>query len=192
MATGKGRALSQHDLDRAIRSVATHFETDTVFVVGSQALLVGQADLARELRYSNEFDMYPGGIAAAEDASETIHAFFGEGSQFHQTHGFFIDGVDETTARLPADWRERAVERRIVDLEGRTITAIAPAPAEIVAAKLVRGDPKDVAFAARCVHLGLIRKGEIVSALRQVLEGQELDVALRRVEAASRDSRQRD
>jgi hypothetical protein len=38
------------------------------------------------------------------EASEDIAALFGEGSAFHRKHGFYIDGVDENTARLPRDW----------------------------------------------------------------------------------------
>jgi hypothetical protein len=190
MAASKGRALGQEDLDRAIRSVALHFNTDIVFVIGSQALLVGRADVARELRYSNEFDMYPalasGSLPAGVEASETIHALFGEGPQFHETHGFFIDGVDETTARLPADWRDRAIERQIKALDGKPITAIAPAPAEVVAAKLVRGDQKDIEFASLCIRYGLVKSAEIKRALSKTLNGPELAISLRRVDAASR------
>lgn len=190
MAAGKGRALGQEDLDRAIRSVAHHFNTDTVFVVGSQALLVGQPDVARELRYSNEFDMYParapGSPSADIEASETINALFGEGSQFHKTHGFFIDGVDETTARLPPDWRDRAVERQIQGQDGNLITAIAPAPAEVVAAKLIRGDQKDIDFASLCIRFGLARNAQIKRALSKTLDGHELQACLRRADLASR------
>jgi hypothetical protein len=191
MAAGKGRALRQEDLDRAIRSVGQHFRTDTVFVVGSQALLVARPDLARDLRYSNEFDMYPapgavGGPGQIE-ASEEINALFGEGSQFHVTHGFFIDGVDESTARLPADWRERAVTREVLDHDGKLITAIAPAPAEVVAAKLIRGDAKDVEFASRCIRFGLVRNAQIKTALSRTLAGAELETCLRRVDMASRN-----
>lgn len=190
MAAGTGRALRQEDLDHAIRSVGRHFGTDTVFVVGSQALLVARSDVARELCYSNEFDMYPAPDAAREpgqiEPSEEINALFGEGSRFHAAHGFFIDGVDETTARLPPDWRDRAVTREIPDRDGKVITAVAPAPAEVVAAKLIRGDRKDIEFASRCIRFGLVRNAQIKTALTKTLAGSELEACLRRVDMASR------
>jgi hypothetical protein len=55
MAAGKGRSISQADLDRAVRSVAEHFGTSTVYVIGSQALLVGREDIARDLRFSQDW-----------------------------------------------------------------------------------------------------------------------------------------
>jgi hypothetical protein len=68
---------------------------------------------------------------------------FGEGSQFHITHGFFIDGVDDSTAKLPADWRSRAISRRVEMVDRRAVTAIAPSPEDIVVSKLARLEEKD-------------------------------------------------
>ena len=52
-------------------------------------------------------------------ASEHIDGLFGSESQFHRTHGFYIDVVDETTAKLPKGWQGRAVKVR-TEVEGRT------------------------------------------------------------------------
>jgi len=70
---------------------------------------------------------------------------FGEGSHFHETYGFFIDGVDENTAKLPKDWLARAIVKRL-EVEGRTVTAVAPAPEDVIVSKLARLDPKDKSF----------------------------------------------
>jgi hypothetical protein len=68
------------------------------------------------MRTSGEIDAYPGNAGIWEvtrkaidpdddpEASEEVAALFGEGSAFHRKHGFYIDGVDENTARLPRDW----------------------------------------------------------------------------------------
>ena len=79
------------------------------------------------------------------EASEHIDALFGSGSLFHQTHGFYIDGVDENTATLPAGWRTRAVVRRI-EVDRRIVTAIAPSPEDLIVSKLARLDEKDRLF----------------------------------------------
>ena len=65
--------------------------------------------------------------------------------QFHRTHGFFIDGVDENTAKLPKGWHRRAFVRRI-DVDGRIVLAVAPCPEDLIVSKLARLDPKDKAF----------------------------------------------
>ncbi|MGB7658956.1 MAG: hypothetical protein WBL96_11575, partial [Pseudolabrys sp.] len=70
------------------------------------------------MRVSPEIDAYPANARLWEleekvrhpnespEASEHINALFGSGSLFHQTHGFYIDGVDENTAKLPAGWQK--------------------------------------------------------------------------------------
>jgi hypothetical protein len=148
-----GRTLA--DLERTVRAIAAEFRTDTVFVIGSQAILAGWPDAPSALRGSPEIDAFPQNARiwevsekakhpdAAPEASEHINALFGEGSQFHRTHGFFIDGVDDTTAKLPADWRHRAIVRDVAMLDGRVVRAVAPSPEDIVVSKLARLDDKD-------------------------------------------------
>lgn len=133
MAEGEARTIGPEDLERAVRSVATLFDARQVVIVGSQALLVGRDDIDRRLRMSVEIDAYPANIGEwqalhpSEEASEVIHGLLGEGSRFHSTHGFFVDGVDDRTAKLAPDWQERAV-RRTIDLGDRKIEAISLAP----------------------------------------------------------------
>jgi hypothetical protein len=83
--------------------------------------------------------------ACRPEASEHIDDLFGSGSQFHRTHGFYIDGVDENTATLPAGWQSRAVVRQM-DVGGRTVTAVAPCPEDLIVSKLARLDDKDKSF----------------------------------------------
>jgi hypothetical protein len=93
---------------------------------------------------SVEIDAYPANIQGwqalhrGQEASELINGLLGEGSQFHATQGFFVDGVDDTTAKLAPDWQDRAV-RRDVEIDGRRVEAIAPDPNVLVAAKLAPG-----------------------------------------------------
>lgn len=46
------------DLDRAIRSMASHFKDDAVIVIGSQAALVGWPSTPDAMRNTPEVDMY--------------------------------------------------------------------------------------------------------------------------------------
>jgi hypothetical protein len=192
MEDRQGRSIDPPDLRRAVCSVAEHFDTDVVHVIGSQALLVFRDDVPRDLRFSKEIDLYPANRReweAREDgreASEEIFALFGDGSEFHQAHGFFIDGVDETTARLPPDWADRATTRRFECSDGRIVTAVAPAPDDLVAAKLFRGEEKDVVFAANCLRTGLAKPAKIQKSLEAMLVGEDLERCLRKLEHAKR------
>ncbi len=192
MAPSQARPIGRDDLERAVRSVARHFDTDRVFVIGSQALLVGRADIARTLRMSAEVDAYPGNAADWEakdpngsEASEEINAIFGEGSSFHTTHGFYIDGVDENTASLGNTWQDRAQSLHVEIGDGRTVEAIAPHPSDLVAAKLVRGEPKDLRFTSLCLQQGLTKHSEVKKRLQDMLDTEALTIAIRRLNRAT-------
>lgn len=145
------------DLERAVRAVAMEFNTDRVFIIGSQSILLAWPEAPSLMRTSPEIDAYPQNAKEWEseerkkrpdehpEASEQINALFGNGSQFHRTHGFYIDGVDQHTARLPVGWEERAVTRE-VRFGRRTVTAIAPCPDDLIVSKLARLDEKDRAY----------------------------------------------
>lgn len=145
------------DLERTVRAIATEFKTDKIFIIGSQSILLAWPDAPPVMRTSPEIDVFPENAKIWEiqekekhpdefpEASEHIDALFGSGSQFHRTHGFYIDGVDENTAKLPAGWRTRAVVRRI-DVAGRVVTAVAPCPEDLIVSKLARLDDKDKSF----------------------------------------------
>jgi hypothetical protein len=110
--------------------LAREFQTDEVFIIGSQAILASMADAPDLARESPEIDAFPGNAMTWEIAQEEIepgvkhiaseHIFknFGFGSQFHETHGFFIDGVDEMTATFPRGWKSRALKAGIESKKG--------------------------------------------------------------------------
>ncbi|MDW9481791.1 hypothetical protein GOB57_24385 [Sinorhizobium meliloti] len=149
------------DLDNAIRKVAEMFDTEAVVVVGSQAVLMRWGNKAPDaMRTSGEIDMYPankklweeaerrkaGADGLYVEASEYIQRVAGEGSAFDEIHGFYVDGVDETTSPLPFRWQERALYREVPLDSGRVVTAVSPAIEDTLAAKLIRLREKDAEF----------------------------------------------
>lgn len=194
MALGKSRVMQPGDLRRAVRSLADIFHCPEVVFVGSQALLVVRDDIAKELRMSEEFDAYPSNNREWErcnpnhEASEVINALLGEGSSFHTSFGFFVDGIDERTAVLPIDWRKRSVSK-IFEFNEKTVKVTAPEPNDLVASKLVRGDPKDIVFARLCLRDGLAERSKVTERLQSMLDGDKLVYCLRLLANASRGSR---
>lgn len=53
---------------------------------------------------SGEADIYP---LQAPELAEKIEGAIGEGSQFHQTFGYYAQGVGPDTAVLPRGWMSR-------------------------------------------------------------------------------------
>jgi hypothetical protein len=145
------------DLVETVRAIARLFKADKVFIIGSQSILLSWPDAPVILRTSGEIDAYPENAKIWEitqkeldpeyppEASEEINAFFGEGSDFHRQHGFYIDGVDENTARLPPDWTNRAIYREVT-VDDRTVLAVAPCPEDVIVSKLARLSEKDKEF----------------------------------------------
>jgi len=133
------------------------------------------------MRTSGEIDAYPGNIQQWEAdhpdelASEEINAFFGQGSVFHESHGFYIDGVDETTAKFPEDWRDRAVSIQ-VEVDSNMVTVIAPSVEDLVVAKLHRLWEKDRTYiamrhASRPINKDMVRvRLESCSPANEILQ----------------------
>jgi hypothetical protein len=129
---------TEEDLQRAVRALAREFKTDTVFIIGSQAILMSWPEAPAVMRGSPEIDAYPANAKMWElaeaskgdgpplEASEHINGLFGLSSQFHHTHRFYIDGTDENTAKPPKGWNTRAIVRHL-DVDGRMVKAVAPA-----------------------------------------------------------------
>jgi hypothetical protein len=183
------------DLIETVRAIARHFDTDKVFIIGSQSILLSWPDAPVILRTSGEIDAYPGNAKLWEitrkkldldcppEASEEINAFFGEGSTFHRNHSFYIDGVDENTARLPADWNTRAIYKD-VDVDGRRVLAVAPCPEDVIVSKLARLSDKDKDFveayhAGRPLDLELIIERTKTTDLAPALQQRAIDLVKR-------------
>jgi hypothetical protein len=160
-------ARSLEDLFRAVQSVARHFDADRVILVGGQSILLTWPDAPETLRFTPEIDLYPANNRQWEmensglEASEEIAAFFGQMSAFHTAFGFYIDGVDEKTARLPPDWQERAVMRTL-SVDDREVEIVSPALEDILVSKLHRFSEKDIDFVRNCIRLGRVETRVVV------------------------------
>ncbi len=84
-----------------------------MIVVGSQSILGSyrEEDLPTAATMSLEVNILPIADTDEETArlADQIEGVAGEWSLFEEQHGFRIDGVDLTTATLPAGWRDRLV-----------------------------------------------------------------------------------
>jgi hypothetical protein len=149
------------DFKRTVRALARHFKTDTVVIVGSQAILaipeLRDLDVA-----SQEVDAYPRNYrlweasVSGQTASEEVNALFGYMSQFHETHKFYIDGVDETTAILPEGWWDRRVVTD-VECDGRIVFAVTPEIHDLAISKLVRLERRDEEFVMKLAGRGVLK-----------------------------------
>ena len=74
------------------------------------------------------------------------------GSEFERTHGWHVNLMPESILReLPDGWKSRTTERQIGKLN-----LLVPAPADLLAPKLKRNEPRDRAHAEWAKRVGLI------------------------------------
>jgi hypothetical protein len=74
------------------------------------------------------------------------------GSEFERTHGWHVNLMPETVLNeLPAGWKQRATQKQI----GR-LNLLVPAPADLLAPKLKRNEPRDRGHAEWAKRVGLL------------------------------------
>jgi len=84
----------------------------------------------------------------------SLDAAIGEWSQFHETFGFYVQGVSTTTAILPDGWQDRLVRVSGPSTNGRT--GLCLDPHDLCLAKLAAHREKEMVFVAALIEHGLI------------------------------------
>lgn len=147
--------MRREQLEHVLRAASTIVGEPEMLVIGSQSILgsVAEGDLPGEATASIEVD-----IAFLDDADEAksdlIDGAIGELSPFHDTYGYYAQGVSVSTAVLPRGWRDRLV----------TVETAATAPGrgrclephDLVVSKLIAGREKDFTFAAALIREKLV------------------------------------
>ncbi|MGH8999772.1 MAG: DUF6036 family nucleotidyltransferase [Acidimicrobiia bacterium] len=130
--------------DHAVRAAAAVLGENQVIVIGSQALhgtVLGE--LPPEAEQSIEAD-----VAALDDPEERkadlIDGSIGGASMFHETFGYYAQGVSQSTAVLPDGWRDRLVRYQSEATSG--VVAWCLEIHDLWLSKAVAMRPKDVEF----------------------------------------------
>ena len=163
--------MTRAQLEHLIRASGDIADDDEIIVIGSQAILAQFPDAPSDLLVSVEADVYP---KNRPERADLIDGTIGELSPFHETYGYYAQGVGETTAVLPAGWNERLIPVRNANTRG--VTGWCLEACDLGVAKLVAGRDKDTRFLASALKHGLID----VSVLRARLALTELALEIRR------------
>lgn len=148
--------MRRDQLEHAIRATTEILEHDEVVIIGSQAILGShhEDELPERATASIEVDVVPLNDDDAESLATSLDGAIGELSLFHQTHGFYIQGVGKQTAALPDGWTARLVEVSNANTRGRT--GLCLEPHDLCVAKLVANRPKDHEFVGALISAGLV------------------------------------
>lgn len=90
--------MRREELEHIIRASGAVTDQYEFVIVGSQSMLGCVPRPEPVFTVSMEADIYP---LQAPDLADRIDGAIGEGSAFHQTHGYYAQGVGPDTAVLP-------------------------------------------------------------------------------------------
>lgn len=139
--------MTRGQLEHVIRAAAAIAADPDIVVIGSQAILGQFPDAPSELLVSNEADVYPRGHP---ERSDLIDGSIGELSPFHETYGYYAQGVGKDTAVVPEGWEDRLVPVRTSAGTGWCLEVH-----DLVISKYVAGREKDRAFVRAALKHGL-------------------------------------
>ena len=146
------------------RSAAAIANTPEVTAFGAAAIVPWADEVAGAVPWpSLEVDLDMG----ATLATDLVDGSIGDGSLFAETFGVYAQGVGIEAFVAPADWGSRA--RMFVEpVSGVNVRV--PHPVDLTVAKLVRGDPRDWAFAEYTAkHFGLTVE-RLTAGLQSVID----------------------
>jgi hypothetical protein len=161
--------VKREQLEHIIGAAATIAEDDDIVVIGSQAILGQFPDAPDELLISVEADIYP---MSHPERADLVDGSIGELSPFHETFGYYAQGVGVETATLPDGWKDRLVPIRSKRTRGATGWCLEAH--DLLIAKLFAGRDKDRRFVEAAVRHGLAAREVLKARLAATRREPEL------------------
>ena len=152
--------MQRSELEHVIRASGEIANDDEIIIIGSQAILGQFPDAPARLLMSMETDLFP---KNKPGASDKIDGAIGEGSSFHELHGYYAQGVGPETAVLPEGWQDRLVS---IDNENTNgVTGLCLEVHDLAISKLVASRPKDLEFIHELIRCEMIEHKTLLKRL---------------------------
>lgn len=154
--------MNRENLEHLLRAACAITQKNRFLIVGSQAIIGVVDNPPGILGLSMEADLV---VWDAPELTDLVEGSLGELSPFHETFGYYAQGVGLETAVLPVGWQER-----LVPISSHTGPALGLAldPADLVVSKLVAGREKDAPFVAAVFEHALTQPEIVRTRLRQL------------------------
>ncbi len=158
--------MNREAFEHAIRAAGAVLGASEVLVIGSQALHgTVHGALPEEALRSVEVDVAVRGDRDGRLA-DLIDGSIGEASMFHETFGYYAQGVQESTAVLPAGWEARLV--RFETPSTRGVVAWCLEVHDLWISKAIAGREKDLEFCRALADRGLVERAVLKERLAAV------------------------
>jgi hypothetical protein len=133
--------VTREQLEHLIRAAAVIADDNEIIVIGSQAILGQFPQAPQSMLISAEADLFP---RNHPERADVLDGSIGELSPFHETFGYYAQGVGEETACLPQGWQDRLV---VVQNENtRGARGLCLEVHDLLVSKIIAGREKDLAF----------------------------------------------
>lgn len=170
--------MTREQLEHIIRACADITNQYEFVIIGSQSILGSVLRPQPVLTVSAEADIYP---LHSPELADKIDGAIGEGSQFHQTHNYYAQGVGPETAKLPEGWMSRVVRVQNANTNDRVGYCLEVT--DLFLSKAVAGRDKDREFCMALIQFGHV---ELTEALGRVAHMPLDDSEQRRLRATIR------
>jgi len=151
--------MKKQQVEHILRAAGEITGEKQFIIIGSQSLHGKCPDLPDEIVRSYEVDL----IAKSDPKRPEWLNHIGQDSRFHETHGYYADPVDETTATLPKGWKGRLVNLPEGDTSG--VLGLCLDPHDLAIAKYVARREKDIVFTRELARRGIVRKKQLLELL---------------------------
>ena len=162
--------MQRSELEHIIRASGDIARDDEIVIIGSQSILGQFPDAPMRLLVSMEADVYPN---HRPELANEVDGAIGEGSSFHELHGYYAQGVGPETAVLPSGWKDRLVVVKNENTNG--IAGLCLEVHDLAISKFVAGRSKDFEFIQELIRHEMVRKEIMLTRL----SGAELQDAER-------------
>ena len=160
--------MTREELEHIIRASAEVTGQYEFVIIGSQSMLGAVPNPERIFTVSMEVDIYP---LQSPDLADKIDGSIGEGSLFHETHGYYAQGVGPNTAILPRDWMSRVhrvQNRQTNDRVGYCLDIL-----DLFLSKAAAGRPKDREFCSALLKYGYLSPEDVIDKIPIMPIGEE-------------------
>jgi len=149
--------MTREELEHIIRACGDITNQYEFVIIGSQSMLGSVPRPEEVFTVSMEADIYP---LQAPELADKIDGAIGEGSQFHETHGYYAQGVGPETATLPKDWMLRV--HRVQNGNTNDRVGYCLDVRDLFIAKAAARREKDRDFCMALLEHGYVSLGEVL------------------------------
>ena len=146
--------MRKPDLAHILCASAAILDEREFVVIGSQSIWGTTDQPPPECQASMEADLYP---LRHPHKAEVLSAAIGELSHFHQTFGYYAEGVSPKLPVLPEGWRGR-----LRKVEGEGAVGWCLSAQDLAIAKYAAGREKDAEFNKALVRARLVHEGDLL------------------------------